>query len=56
VSLLQNSVSFAEALAVSRLKAAKHAFLSGCSFKTEVLKESLVKKIARYYEKDQGPA
>jgi hypothetical protein len=29
----------ASALAVSRLRAAKRAFLSGCSFKPEVLKE-----------------
>jgi hypothetical protein len=44
LSLLQNSVSFAEALAVSRQRtfgsqAAKHAFLSGRTFKTEILKE-----------------
>jgi hypothetical protein len=36
---LQNSVSFAEALAVFRPRAYKTAFFSGCSFKTEVLKE-----------------
>jgi hypothetical protein len=36
---LQNPVGFASALAVSRLMAAKRAFLRGCSFKTEVLKE-----------------
>ncbi len=33
MSLLQNSVSFAEAHAISRLKAAKYAFLSGCNCK-----------------------
>jgi uncharacterized membrane protein (UPF0127 family) len=41
LSLLQNSVSFAEALAVSRLKAVKHAFLLGCTYKTEVLQVPL---------------
>jgi hypothetical protein len=39
MSFLQNSVSFAEALAVFRPTAYKTAFFSGCSFKTEVLKE-----------------
>jgi hypothetical protein len=34
---VQNSVSFAQALAVSRQKAAKHAFFSGCNCKTGVL-------------------
>ena len=34
---MQNSVSFAKALAVSRLKATKRAFLSGRNYKTEVL-------------------
>ena len=33
VSLLQNSVSFAQAPAFSRLKAAKHAFFKGCCCK-----------------------
>ena len=32
-SLLQNSVSFAQAPAFSRLKAAKHAFFKGCCCK-----------------------
>jgi hypothetical protein len=36
---LQNPVGFASALAVSRLTAAKRVFLSGCSFKSEVLKK-----------------
>jgi hypothetical protein len=38
-SFLQNPVGFAEALAVFRPMAYKTAFFSGCSFKTEVLKE-----------------
>jgi hypothetical protein len=41
---LQKPVGFAPALAVSRLAAAKYAFLSGCSFKTEVLKEPLIRE------------
>ena len=46
-SLLQNSVSFAEALAVSRLKATKRAFLSSRNCKTEVLQFPLkIKKKA----------
>ena len=40
-SLLQNSVSFAEALAVFRLLACKTAFFSGCTFKTGVLQVPL---------------
>jgi predicted nucleotidyltransferase len=41
---LQNSVSFAKALAVSRLKAAKHAFFSCCNCKTGVLQLPLYNK------------
>jgi hypothetical protein len=49
MSFLQNSVSFAKALAVLRPRAAnlwfdKTALFSGCSFKTEVLKEPLMIK------------
>jgi hypothetical protein len=39
MSFLQNPVGFAKALAVFRPTAYKTAFFSGCSFKTEVLKE-----------------
>jgi hypothetical protein len=38
---LQNPVGFAEALAVFRPAGCKTAFFTGCSFKTEVLKEAL---------------
>jgi len=38
-SLLQNSVSFAEAMQFLALRAAKHAIFSGNSCKTEVLQE-----------------
>jgi len=39
LSLLQNSVSFAEAMQFLALRAAKHAIFKGCSYKTEVLQE-----------------
>jgi hypothetical protein len=41
LSFLQNSVDFAEALAVFRPTGYKAAFFRGSSFKTEVLKEAL---------------
>jgi hypothetical protein len=45
---LQNSVSFAEALAVFRPTGCKTAFFKGYSFKTKVLKEPLVTNIFCY--------
>jgi hypothetical protein len=45
---LQNSVSFAEALAVFRPAGYKTAFFRGCSFKTEVLKEPPLRKPVYY--------
>jgi hypothetical protein len=44
MSLLQNSVSFAQALAVFRPMAYQTAFFSGCCCETEVLQQPLITK------------
>jgi hypothetical protein len=56
VSFLQNPVGLAEAPAVFRPTACKTAFFSGCSFKTEVLKEPRVKKQKMKAESGEGDA
>jgi hypothetical protein len=43
LNLLQNSVSFAQAIAVFRPTDYKTAFFSGCCCKTEVLQQPLLK-------------